>query len=153
MSKQGKHMATSCLVLAGSKLVRSCPSRLWTAMTCHTPPCYLSDSSLQSCILISWAAVVHHGFLFLCGWWVWWKVHSVLLLNRLLLTIARLLSLGGFFPLWISSHFYKNKTVWFLLNGAVSSRRKKKKKWEFRNNFKIFKGMERDCSESLLLLS
>lgn len=76
---------------------------LRATMAQHPPLHYLWDNSLQLSISISCTGVLHHDFIFLHGWWVEWKIHSVTLLN--ILTILRFLRVG-FFP-FLHIYFYK----------------------------------------------
>lgn len=156
MSKQGKQLATSCLVLAGSKLVRGCPKPLDHCDSPHSPA------------FPQWqfASVVHRDFLgssctsrFHLPEWMMGvvKAPQCSTLKQAHFNYPKVAQFGFFFSSWFLHISTKEDSViYFKWSSAFKMKKKywvKKKKWEFWNHFKIFKGMERDGSESLLLLS
>lgn len=86
---------------------------LRATMAQHSLLHYLWNSSLQLCILISCTGVPYHDFIFLHGWWVEWKIHSVKHFDY------PKVSHGWIFP-FLHIYFYKAR-LHFILNRLVPS--------------------------------
>lgn len=144
MSKQGKHVAISCLALAGPELLRGCPKSESHHGSIPTPALPLGQ----------FTSAVHLDFLYRSStsWFhlpAWMKDPQCYTPKHF--DYPKVSQGWGFFDFFI---FLQSKTVHFILNRVVPSRfffkkkRKRqhvrKKNWEFWNNFKIFKVIERD---------